>query len=410
MYTTNIRHVDTGIIQRGKTYRFTAYLGYNSNGRQIRKTMTFCPPAGVSGKQADKLAKEAYIEFCNRCRGLFHLREGMRFSDLAEEYLQIYAANLKPVTYYNYKNHIYYHFIETLGRYKLREFTPAVISHFYATHETMRHGVMQVMSPGNAKKSYSILQGIFSYAVSQGYLRETPCKHVILPKRDTKKENVRTYLYDEELPQFLSLFEEDTSFNRLVKVLLLTGVRVGECLGLMWSDIDFNNRKIFIQHNLSEVGGKHYLTTPKTSTSVRYLYIGKELLQILQQQRIGQEQLIAKTGASFKHPEMVFTSSLGNYTDRSFLTRQWKNRLKGSPFSFMTLHKLRHTNATMLLNHGIDLKIVSEHLGHSNISITADIYTAVLDKSKKETAIAMERLMMKKTPKKHQKGKKQDFN
>ena len=60
-----VRYVDTGIIQSGKTYRFTAYLGYDYNGKQIRKTTTFVPPDGLTSKKADKLAKEEYINFCN---------------------------------------------------------------------------------------------------------------------------------------------------------------------------------------------------------------------------------------------------------------------------------------------------------------------------------------------------------
>lgn len=69
----------------------------------------------------------------------------------------------------------------------------------------------------------------------------------------------------------------------------------------------------------------------------------------------------------------------------------------------MTLHKLRHTNATLLVNNGIALKIVSEHLGHSNISVTADIYAAVLDNSRLQTAEIMEQILTEQTPIKHQK-------
>ena len=97
------RKVDTGIIQRGKTYRFTAYLGYDRNGKQIRKTNTFTPPLGLTEKKADKLAKEEYINFCNHCKGLYTLNDNMRFSELFEEYLRLYVPNkLKPITAYNY--------------------------------------------------------------------------------------------------------------------------------------------------------------------------------------------------------------------------------------------------------------------------------------------------------------------
>ena len=64
------RRVDTGIVQRGNTYRFTVSMGMDVNGKQIRKTTTFVPPEGMTQKKADKLAKEEYVNFKNRCKGL----------------------------------------------------------------------------------------------------------------------------------------------------------------------------------------------------------------------------------------------------------------------------------------------------------------------------------------------------
>ena len=119
-----------------------------------------------------------------------------------------------------------------------------------------------------------------------------------------------------------------------------------------------------------------------------------------------QHQVRVRFGKEFQHPEMVFTSATGNYKDRSCLNTSLKRLLKGTDFEYMTLHKLRHTTATLLLNNGIDLKIVSEHLGHSDIQITASTYTAVLDNSRIRTANTMESILSGKmdeqTPNKHQ--------
>lgn len=397
------RRVDTGIIQRGKTYRFTAYLGYDRNGKQIRKTTTFVPPCGLTPKKADKLAQEEYIHFRNRCKGFYTLKESTRFSDLAEEYLQVYAANrLKPITAYNYEKLIQYHFMDYFGNKKLKDITPAVISHFFSSHKTEYRGEQKPLSSGNAKKLYCILQSIFTFAVSQGYLRETPCQNVILPQKTPRETLKRNYLTQEELPEFLSLFRSYSPLHTIILVLLFTGMRSGECLGLQWDDIDFENRKIYIHHTLTDVGGKHFLTPPKTSTSIRYQYMSEHLISLLEQHRLEQKKLQQSCGPAFAHPEMVFTSSTGNYKDRSSLNASFKRLLKGTGFEFMTLHKLRHTNATLLLNNGIDLKIVSEHLGHSDITVTADTYAAVLDHSRRKTAAAMEQILNMQTPNKHQ--------
>ena len=206
----------------------------------------------------------------------------------------------------------------------------------------------------------------------------------------------------EELPKFLELFtKEYSAFNTIISTLLHTGMRSGECLGLQWDDIDFEQRKIHIRHNLTDVGGKHFLTTPKTATSVRDLYMSDNLMALLKKHKYEQRKLQLAVGSKFQHPEMVFTSDTGNYKDRSCLNTSLKRFLKGTGFEYLTLHKLRHTNATLLLNNGIDLKIVSEHLGHSDIQITAGTYTAVLDSSRIKTANLMEQILTEQTPNKH---------
>ena len=100
-------------------------------------------------------------------------------------------------------------------------------------------------------------------------------------------------------------------------------------------------------------------------------------------------------GGNFAHPEMVFTSDLGNYKDRSALNTSFRRFLKGTEFDFLTLHSLRHCNATLLLNAGVDIKIVSDHLGHSNIGTTANIYADVLESSRRKTAEILESVLSK---------------
>ena len=83
---------------------------------------------------------------------------------------------------------------------------------------------------------------------------------------------------------------------------------------------------------------------------------------------------------------MVFTSALGNYRDRNSVYHSLKRFTKGTEFESLTLHQLRHCNATLLLNSGVDLKVVSEHLGHCDIGVTANIYADVLKSTKAKVA------------------------
>lgn len=83
---------------------------------------------------------------------------------------------------------------------------------------------------------------------------------------------------------------------------------------------------------------------------------------------------------------MVFTSALGNYRDRQSVYHSFKRFTLGTELEDMTLHQLRHGCATLLLNNGVDLKIVSEHLGHSGVEVTANVYADVLKSSKMKVA------------------------
>lgn len=382
------RRVDVGIVCRGKSYSFTVPMGIDVNGKQIRKYMTWTPPSEMTEKKADKLAKEEYLNFKNRCKGLSAFNENMRFKELSEEYFKVYAPNkLKPITAYNYEKMVKYHFMDYFGNKKLKDITPGMLTDFYCKLTiTHNNGEEVPVGYATAKKLYTIMQSVFHFAVSQGYLKETPCKGVILPTKDVTQDEKRKYLLEDEMPRFIKLFEGYSVLNTIVKVLLYTGMRSGECLGLQWSDVDFDKRLITVNHTLSDVGGKHFLTTPKTKTSKRAIYITDAVFEILKEHKIKQHELAFALGGRFEHPEMVFTSELGNYKDRSCLNTSFKRFLKGTGFEFMTLHCLRHSNATLLLNSGVDLKVVSEHLGHSDVGTTANIYTDVLESTRKKTA------------------------
>ncbi len=381
------RRVDTGIIQRGSTYRFTVCIGYDVVGKQIRKTTTFTPPDGMTEKKADKLAKEEYINFRNRCKGLSAFNENMRFKELTEQYFKVFAPNkLKPVTAYNYDKMVSYHFMAYFGNMKLKDISTGMLTDFFNSHKiTAKDGIEYPLAPSTAKKLYTIFQSIFTFAVNQNYIKETPAKGVILPSRDVTKDEKRKYMTESELTRFLTMLDGYSDFNTMIKLLLYTGMRSGELLGLQWEDIDFNTKTIHIWHTLSDVGGKHFLTTPKTKNSKRYISLSSTVEDIIKEHRKYQLELQMAIN-DFAHPEMVFTSALGNYKDRGSLNTSFRRFFKGSEFDFLTLHSLRHCNATLLLNSGVDIKIVSDHLGHSDISVTADIYADVLASTRRKTA------------------------
>ena len=388
MAKTNQRTVATGIIERNGAYRFTVNLGMDAAGKQIRKTKTWHAPASATTeKKRDKLAIAEYHEFKNHCKGMISLDENMRFSELCEQYFSVYAPNkLKPITAYTYEKLVNCRFMNYFGNKRLCDITTAMLSDFFCN---MTKDDGKPVEPSTAKKCFTVMQSIIHFAVTQGYVKENPCTGVILPQKDVCEDMPKKYLSEEELPRFLSLFDGYSDFNTMIKVLLYTGMRSGELLGLTWNDIDFKQRQIHINHTLSDVGGHHFLTSPKTKGSKRIITMSSTVHSLLIEHRMHQLEL-QRSLKSFAHPEMVFTSGLGNYKDRSCLNTSFKRYLRNTEFNYLTLHGLRHSNATLLLNAGVDIKVVSEHLGHSDISTTGNIYADILNTTRRKTAEIIE--------------------
>lgn len=367
------------ITKRGDAFRIKVSLGYDENKKQIVKSTTFVPPKGTTPKKAQKLAEEYAFEFERHCKGYTQLNENMRFSELAEWYFENYApVELKEGTVYNYKSAYNNHIKPVLGNVRVKDINTPRLTQFVQSLK---------LQPETVRKIYVVLQSIFHRGVEQGFIRDTPCRNVILPKNRSKKK--KPVLDEEQTSRFMKLIEEkkcDPDIKRIIKVLLYTGMRCGECLALSWNDINFEEMTISIEHNLADVGGKHWLTTPKTESSIRTIGMSQALADIFREQKKYQEQLIEALGDDFSHPEMVFTSANGNYRDRSSLGTSLKRFLRGTEFDFLTLHSLRHCNATLLLNSGVDLKVVSDHLGHCDIGVTANIYADVLKSTKAKVA------------------------
>jgi len=367
------------ITKRGDAFRIKVSLGYDENKKQIVKSTTFVPPKGTTPKKAQKLAEEYAFEFERHCKGYTQLNENMRFSELADWYFENYApVELKEGTVYNYKSAYNNHIKPVLGNVRVKDINTPRLTQFVQSLK---------LQPETVRKIYVVLQSIFHRGVEQGFIRDTPCRNVILPKNRSKKK--KPVLDEEQTSRFMKLIEEkkcDPDIKRIIKVLLYTGMRCGECLALSWNDINFEEMTISIEHNLADVGGKHWLTTPKTESSIRTIGMSQALADIFREQKKYQEQLIEALGDGFSHPEMVFTSANGNYRDRSSLGTSLKRFLRGTEFDFLTLHSLRHCNATLLLNSGVDLKVVSDHLGHCDIGVTANIYADVLKSTKAKVA------------------------
>lgn len=369
------------VIKRNNSYQIVVSLGYDDNGKQIRKTTTYKIPEGVTARKAQKLVNEYAYEFEKKCKNMFDLDENLKFSELVDKYLEVCAPNkLKEGTLYNYKKNLNKHILPYIGNMRLKVITPSVLTDMIAKWD---------VQPSTAKRIYNIIQSVFRYALDSRIIKENPCcGGVILPKKEYNAQQRRAYLDENQAKKLLEMLDEkgNCQFSTIIKTLLFTGMRAGEALALQWEDIDFDNNIIHIEHSLADVGGKHWLDTPKTRNSIRTIGMSESLKEVLLNHREQQNEIKKYVGKSYKYPNMVFTSHTGDYKDRSQLNTEFKRFIKDTDFSNISLHKLRHANATLLINNGVPLKIVSETLGHSDIKTTANIYSEVLESRKKYVA------------------------
>lgn len=361
-------------------FRIVCSLGYGADGRQIRKTTTFKAPEGTTPKKAEKLANEFALDFERKIRGNVEFADNMKFSELCEQYFALYATNkLKRVTAYTYEGQVKIHLLPEFGNLRLKNFTPNRISNFF--------GKLKV-KPQTCKRIFTILESIFSFAVHQGLILKSPCIGVILPKAKNNDDKKMLNLSQVKILMKMLTSEdvESSQFSVIIRTLILTGLRASECLALQWGDVDFENSIISVKHNLCYDGKKTWLDIPKTKKSRRVIAMSAELAELLKNHYTRQQIIKNSVKYDFNPLDMVFTSQTGDFKDRSGLLREFKRFIKDTDFSFATLHMLRHANATLLLNSGVDIKLVSENLGHNNISTTADIYADVLLESKRKMA------------------------
>ena len=363
-----------GIRPRGDKFQFTVSNGFDGNGKQIRKYMTYRPPDGLSGRQLKRVVEAAYDDFYVKVTNNQSLKENMRFSELGDLYFSQYAPNcLKEITAYTYEGSYRKNIKPVFGNTRLKDLTTARITEFLLE-------LGKTKKPQTVRKNKIILHSILEYAVSQKFIAENPCIGTIW-KRDVEIDSSErnNYLSATDAKRLMELVAPYSTFNTIIKLLLLTGLRSGEALGLTWDKIDFENKTIFVDKTLTYVTGHYFLSTPKTPMSIRKIVIDDATVQMLQEHKAEQDKQKKIIGSAWLEPEAVFTSATGHFYDRSLLNAQFRRFMSRHPeLHRVTIHGLRHTHASLLILAGENLDAISKHLGHASADITSRVYAHLM--------------------------------
>ncbi len=319
--------------------------------------------------------------------GIFTKPERIRLDDWFSTWMNEYKAfELKKGTIENYKRNYRLYISPYLGNCFVKEIRAEHLQKLY--NDLMRAGY----SYGVINLCAGILSGMFTQLMRNDIIMKNPVKLANLPKKEKRPK--RRVLTDAEQQLFLK-YAASSSFYSLYRLALATGLRIGELTSLTWKDIDFENESLSVTGTLKyfkDTG--FYKDTPKSDSGNRTVPLLPSICKMLKHVRREQNKDRLSAGSKWRPVKglehLVFTTKNGEPLkkrtiayDIDHITDEINENEKDIPlFEKFSPHTLRHTFATRALENGIPPKVVQDILGHSSITMTLDLYTHVLPKTK----------------------------
>jgi len=295
-------------------------------------------------------------------------------------WLSEYKKNvLKPTTYDSYETNIRHHLKPGLGHIPLKDLKTFDIQRF----------INEKYESGNAstallRKLKNILHGSLKQAIVNQLITRNVSEGVILPKH--KQKEIRVFSREEE-KAFINALKDDR-LEVAFKLDLVSGLRIGELLGLTWDCVDLTNGIITVKQSLIRVKDRSkdaekknlYIieNTTKTRNSKRKVPIPKAAVSMLKEHKLKQEWEKRIAEGVYEDNNLLFCTASGNRIIPRNAERSFARIAKKAGITGASIHSVRHTYATRLFEKGVAAKTVSELLGHKNVSHTLDVYTHVL--------------------------------
>lgn len=277
------------------------------------------------------------------------------YEELAEEWLKIHKLTIKQSTYYLYATLLKKHLIPDLGKYNIKDLDHRIIQTYILENKTL--------SPNTIRDIIVIFKLTIKFALKMGYIDSFDLTFS-LPKANNKSVEILTKQEYNKLINYLYLYPTDKNIGLLLA--LLCGLRIGEVCALRWKDIDFSQETVTISNTGQRIFDPFKsetfisITTPKTKSSKREIPISSSLTVLIKNLKLNNEDFIISSSMKFLEP------------------RSYRNHLKKTlshlDIKQIKFHSLRHTFATRCIELGGDYKVVSEILGHSNVTTTMNLY------------------------------------
>ena len=412
------------IRKRGESYQITVSNGRRADGSQIIETTTWSPDPYKTAKQNEKALQQFAIEFEEQVKAGKSL-DGSRMTveQFAELWLKDGQAGLEENTKWKHEHYLVKHILPAIGHLKMSQVKTKhivdLLNDLSKSRKDKRKGGYSRSTIQNVK---NVCSSMYNTAIDWQVVEENPCTHVKVPNVwEPEKEN---FFSAEQTLIFLDYIEKDytsthsehdclhpngsiyhvaeykemhsipTQLKVLYNLAVYCGLRRGELIGLTWDAIDFKNNTITIKQATVQVNGAAITKGPKTKKGYRIVAVPLDIMDMIRKYRKEYLEYQLAVGSFWEgNGSHVFIQANGNqmYPDTPTkaikkIIRRYNKEHPDDPLPEVTLHGLRHTNATLSLISGTDIKAISERLGHSKTSTTMDIYAHALKKADREAA------------------------
>lgn len=363
-----------GNIRKRATGGWEGRYSVTENGKTVRRS--------VYGKTQAEVRKKMN-EITNTIdNGVYIKPEKITVGEWFDIWHKEYLSDVTDSTKSQYEYQGRVHIKPRIGNLPLQSVTSPVLQRFY-------NQCGEKLSPKSVKNLHGVLHECLSQAVLSGYIKSNPADNCVLPR--IEKREMQT-IPATKIKEFREAIHNDP-FENLYIVDVFTGMRQGEIIGLTWDCVDFEKGIIKVDKQFRKdhglAGSQYGFFSTKTGKK-RVLKPADIVMDSLRSEWKKELANKLKNGPAFNNADnLVFTNELGEHLAGVTVYNHLKVILKKIGLEGVRFHDLRHTYATLSIQNGDDLKTVSENLGHSTISTTADIYLHVTEEMKKASADRM---------------------
>lgn len=389
------------IEKRGKnSYRLVCYNGFDLNGNSIRHTKT------VHGSKKD--AKIELAKFVADVQnGMVIEGKALKFSEFTEIWKRDYGSKeLAPSTYKRYVRMLETRILPYFGHFYVNKIKPTDIMLFYDqlsrdTQLVRKKGNngAKTIKPLSAKtilEHHRLLRAMLHRAVYWQIIVNNPAERVQPPKTMKPK---RKYYDDDQskllLSSLMELDENQIKYKVAIILTIFTGFRLGELMGLEWSDINFNDGIVSVNRSSQYLADKGVFTkTPKTESSIRDVAIPEFVISLLKEYKLWYEEQKSLYGELWTNSNRLFVQANGKPMHPSTISKWFVKYVGQIGLPVINFHGLRHTNATLLIAQNIDVAVVAARLGHAQITTTYNFYVHPIISHNRKAGYALENLLL----------------